>query len=117
MGDTLRHSEIILRYVSASRRENREISSQVRSMSIHWVMEVPSGNTTWETGSALMYSNPYSARGSSWLFQIGLCMKMACVVEQVSCRNPGSVSSSVMVLPPTTGRASRTRQENPAFPK
>src|SRR5712691_11089470 len=117
MGDTLRHSEIILRYVSASRRENLEISSQVRSMSIHWVMEAPSGNTTWETGSALIYSNPYSASGSSWLLQIGLCKKIACVVEHVSCKKPGSVNSSVMVLPPVTGRASSTRQENPAFPK
>src|SRR5512132_4046928 len=35
-------------------------------------------------------------------------------VEQLSCRNPGSVNSSVLVSPPIPSRASRTRHRNPA---
>src|SRR5215217_1819546 len=38
-----------------------------------------------------------------------------CAVEQESWRKPGSVSSSVAVLPPTTDRSSRTSTSKPAF--
>ena len=36
------------------------------------------------------------------------------IVEQTSCRNPGSVSSAVRVPPPAVGAASYTRTERPA---
>src|SRR4051812_41022981 len=110
---TSSYSSIIFRKASASPRENLANSSQVRSRSRHIVSHVPSGNGMCTTGSGWMYSRPYR---SSWSSRsAGFAWIRLCAVEQVSCRKPGSVSSSVAVSPPSTCRASSTHSRCPAF--
>ena len=52
---------------------------------------------------------PVVARSRSSRRSAGLAWIRLCAVEQVSWRKPGSVSSSVAVSPPRTGRASSTQ--------
>ena len=108
------YSSTMRRKAFASLRENLANSAHVRSRSRHWVSHVPSGKGMCTTGSGFRYSSPYSPSCSSSSRNVGLAWIRLCAVEQVSCRKPGNVSSSVAVSPPMIGRVSSTQHSKPA---
>jgi hypothetical protein len=109
-------SRIIARSSSESARENRATSSTVASRSRCTVTASPDGSGNTTAGSVKTYFSPYvDSRPSSSSRISGLDWMSTCALEHESCRNPGRVSSSVTVLPPTRSCASSTHTSSPAW--
>jgi hypothetical protein len=109
------HSSMSLRKAAASEEDHRPISSTVASRS-RWMTRVSPfawGSTT--AGSVCTYSRPHrDDRPSSSSASNGFDWMSTWADEHESWAKPGSVNSSVTVLPPMSGRASRTRTCSPA---
>ena len=91
------------------RRARRRSSSTARSSS---ATRPPSSGCA-RGMSGWIHSRPCSASGNERI--AGDAAPSGWIAEQTSCTNPGSVSSSERVPPPTTGPASTTSTRQPAI--
>src|SRR5215467_6589628 len=76
--------------------------------------EPPSGNAVAVGKSVLRYSSPRAASSSPSSACAAPPTQSGCHALNVSCRNPGSVSSSVLIAPPNQSLRSSTQTRQPA---